>query len=255
MGARAHMSPRLMQILPEHLDFGYIGRPERASPGEGYPAAHIAEQNRIIQHRAGPVDARSRCTRRRRRASASAGLASAPAARRSGAISGARRPSSSRQPGCSSIARRTQRQPALDVARPGPCRGRPRTAARGCRAPARAPRRRSGAGVLVAALAHRVVGLVGEVVGLAARRAGGAAPPAARGGPRRAARRAATPRPSPARRAAPRTGGRGRRRPRPRRRRARPSGARASEPVGRLEGLAPSRPSTRSAGHHVRLAR
>src|SRR5213078_1609983 len=44
MGARAHMSPRLMQILPEHLKFGYIGRPERASPGEGYPAAHIAEQ-------------------------------------------------------------------------------------------------------------------------------------------------------------------------------------------------------------------
>jgi 2-oxoglutarate decarboxylase len=49
MGARAHMSPRLMQILPEHLAFGYIGRPERASPGEGYPAAHIAEQSRIIQ--------------------------------------------------------------------------------------------------------------------------------------------------------------------------------------------------------------
>jgi 2-oxoglutarate dehydrogenase E1 component len=47
MGARAHMSPRLMQILPAHLKFGYIGRPERASPGEGYPAAHTAEQNRI----------------------------------------------------------------------------------------------------------------------------------------------------------------------------------------------------------------
>jgi 2-oxoglutarate dehydrogenase E1 component len=49
MGARAHMSPRLMQSLPEHLAFGYIGRPERASPGEGYPAAHIAEQSRIIK--------------------------------------------------------------------------------------------------------------------------------------------------------------------------------------------------------------
>jgi 2-oxoglutarate dehydrogenase E1 component len=48
MGARAHMSPRLMQIMPAHLDFGYIGRPERAAPGEGYPAAHIAEQSRII---------------------------------------------------------------------------------------------------------------------------------------------------------------------------------------------------------------
>jgi 2-oxoglutarate dehydrogenase E1 component len=49
MGARAHMSPRLMQILPEGLSFGYIGRPERASPGEGYPAAHTDEQNRILR--------------------------------------------------------------------------------------------------------------------------------------------------------------------------------------------------------------
>ena len=48
MGPRAHMSPRLMQILPEHLRFGYVGRPERASPGEGYPIAHANEQNRII---------------------------------------------------------------------------------------------------------------------------------------------------------------------------------------------------------------
>ncbi len=48
MGARAHMMPRLMQVLPQHLVFGYIGRPERASPGEGYPAAHVLEQNRII---------------------------------------------------------------------------------------------------------------------------------------------------------------------------------------------------------------
>ena len=49
MGARAHMSPRLMQILPPHLAFGFIGRPERASPGEGYPVAHVGEQNRIMR--------------------------------------------------------------------------------------------------------------------------------------------------------------------------------------------------------------
>ncbi len=49
MGARAHMSPRLLQILPENIDFGYVGRPERASPGEGYPAAHTVEQTRIIR--------------------------------------------------------------------------------------------------------------------------------------------------------------------------------------------------------------
>jgi 2-oxoglutarate dehydrogenase E1 component len=49
MGARAHMFPRLMQIMPPHIHFGYIGRPERASPGEGYPAAHVQEQSRILR--------------------------------------------------------------------------------------------------------------------------------------------------------------------------------------------------------------
>jgi multifunctional 2-oxoglutarate metabolism enzyme len=48
MGARAHMSPRLLQILPEVLEFGYVGRPERAASGEGYPVAHSREQNRIV---------------------------------------------------------------------------------------------------------------------------------------------------------------------------------------------------------------
>jgi 2-oxoglutarate dehydrogenase E1 component len=49
MGARAHMFPRLMQIMPQEMHFGYIGRPERASPGEGYPAAHATEQSRIVR--------------------------------------------------------------------------------------------------------------------------------------------------------------------------------------------------------------
>ena len=48
MGARAHMSPRLLQILPENLQFGYVGRPERAASGEGYPVAHAKEQDRIV---------------------------------------------------------------------------------------------------------------------------------------------------------------------------------------------------------------
>ena len=48
MGARAHMSPRLLQVLPEHLQFGYVGRPERAASGEGYPVAHAHEQDRIV---------------------------------------------------------------------------------------------------------------------------------------------------------------------------------------------------------------
>jgi 2-oxoglutarate dehydrogenase E1 component len=48
MGARAFMSPRLLQVLPENLQFGYIGRPERAASGEGYPIAHATEQQRIV---------------------------------------------------------------------------------------------------------------------------------------------------------------------------------------------------------------
>ena len=48
MGARAYMSPRLLQVLPEELQFGYIGRPERAASGEGYPIAHATEQSRIL---------------------------------------------------------------------------------------------------------------------------------------------------------------------------------------------------------------
>ncbi|MBV9471658.1 MAG: multifunctional oxoglutarate decarboxylase/oxoglutarate dehydrogenase thiamine pyrophosphate-binding subunit/dihydrolipoyllysine-residue succinyltransferase subunit, partial [Solirubrobacterales bacterium] len=48
MGARAFMSPRLLQVLPQDLQFGYIGRPERAASGEGYPIAHAIEQDRIV---------------------------------------------------------------------------------------------------------------------------------------------------------------------------------------------------------------
>jgi 2-oxoglutarate decarboxylase len=48
MGARAYMSPRLLQILPQALRFGYVGRQERAASGEGYPVAHAREQERIV---------------------------------------------------------------------------------------------------------------------------------------------------------------------------------------------------------------
>jgi 2-oxoglutarate dehydrogenase E1 component len=49
MGARAHMNARVQQVMSPDLLYGYIGRPERASPGEGYPAAHALEQNRIVR--------------------------------------------------------------------------------------------------------------------------------------------------------------------------------------------------------------
>ena len=36
------------RVLPAGADLHYVGRPERASPAEGYPAAHALEQNRIV---------------------------------------------------------------------------------------------------------------------------------------------------------------------------------------------------------------
>jgi multifunctional 2-oxoglutarate metabolism enzyme len=48
MGAWKVMSRRMPELLPEGIQLGYIGRPERASPGEGYSGAHALEQERIV---------------------------------------------------------------------------------------------------------------------------------------------------------------------------------------------------------------
>ncbi len=48
MGAWSFMEPRLRAILPEGVTLRYAGRPLRASPAEGYPAAHKLEQERIV---------------------------------------------------------------------------------------------------------------------------------------------------------------------------------------------------------------
>jgi 2-oxoglutarate dehydrogenase E1 component len=48
MGASKVMSRRLPEVLPEGVELGYVGRPTRASPGEGYAAAHAREQERIV---------------------------------------------------------------------------------------------------------------------------------------------------------------------------------------------------------------
>jgi 2-oxoglutarate decarboxylase len=49
-GARRFIFTRARErsLMPEGVTLDYIGRPYRASPGEGYPAAHVFEQNRII---------------------------------------------------------------------------------------------------------------------------------------------------------------------------------------------------------------
>ena len=49
MGARAFMRRRMAAILPERLAYDYVGRQLRASPGEGYAAAHRKEQSRIVR--------------------------------------------------------------------------------------------------------------------------------------------------------------------------------------------------------------
>jgi 2-oxoglutarate dehydrogenase E1 component len=49
MGARAFMRRRLAPVLPKGMEYTYVGREFRASPGEGYAAAHRAEQRRIVE--------------------------------------------------------------------------------------------------------------------------------------------------------------------------------------------------------------
>jgi 2-oxoglutarate dehydrogenase E1 component len=47
MGAWPFLAPRLRELLGDR-DLRYVGRPERASPAEGWADAHAAEQRRII---------------------------------------------------------------------------------------------------------------------------------------------------------------------------------------------------------------
>jgi 2-oxoglutarate dehydrogenase E1 component len=49
MGAWSYLAPKLDELRPPGVEVRYVGRPERASPAEGYPAAHAAEQSRIIR--------------------------------------------------------------------------------------------------------------------------------------------------------------------------------------------------------------
>jgi multifunctional 2-oxoglutarate metabolism enzyme len=51
MGAWRYLEAKLRELVAEGhaMEIHYVGRPERASPAEGYPAAHAAEQSRIIR--------------------------------------------------------------------------------------------------------------------------------------------------------------------------------------------------------------
>ena len=48
MGARKFVLPKIREALPPAVALTDVSRPERSSPAEGYPAAHKAEQERIV---------------------------------------------------------------------------------------------------------------------------------------------------------------------------------------------------------------
>ncbi len=49
MGPRKFVLPQLRKLAPENVNLIEATRPERSSPAEGYPAAHAAEQARIVK--------------------------------------------------------------------------------------------------------------------------------------------------------------------------------------------------------------
>jgi 2-oxoglutarate dehydrogenase E1 component len=49
MGAWRALRHRLEEAKPEGVPLSYVGRPWRASPSEGYPTAHLREQDRIVR--------------------------------------------------------------------------------------------------------------------------------------------------------------------------------------------------------------
>jgi 2-oxoglutarate dehydrogenase E1 component len=48
MGAWHYLEEKIRDVMPGGIKLRYAGRPERASPAEGYPQAHSLEQKRII---------------------------------------------------------------------------------------------------------------------------------------------------------------------------------------------------------------
>jgi 2-oxoglutarate dehydrogenase E1 component len=48
MGARKWVVPQLEALAPQGVTVRFVSRPERSSPAEGYPAAHKAEQLRLV---------------------------------------------------------------------------------------------------------------------------------------------------------------------------------------------------------------
>jgi 2-oxoglutarate dehydrogenase E1 component len=64
MGAWTYVSPRLRVSTGNAMIVRYIGRPERASPAEGYKSSHDSEQQRIVSEVIAPVEQPSGSRRR-----------------------------------------------------------------------------------------------------------------------------------------------------------------------------------------------
>ncbi|HEX2722739.1 MAG TPA: 2-oxoglutarate dehydrogenase E1 component, partial [Gemmatimonadaceae bacterium] len=56
MGAWSYVAPRLRVSTGNAMIVRYVGRPERASPAEGYSAAHKTEQDRIVADVVAPME-------------------------------------------------------------------------------------------------------------------------------------------------------------------------------------------------------
>ena len=55
-GAWSYVEPRLRALLGAERALRYVGRPERASPAEGWAEAHAAEQQRLLEAALGEVE-------------------------------------------------------------------------------------------------------------------------------------------------------------------------------------------------------
>ena len=55
MGAWSFVSPRLRGAVGNAMTIRYIGRPERASPAEGYAAPHAEQQAKLVAETLAPM--------------------------------------------------------------------------------------------------------------------------------------------------------------------------------------------------------
>ena len=58
MGAWRSIRHRLEAAAADGVPLRYVGRPWRASPSEGYPTAHLLEQDRIVREALGRLPRR-----------------------------------------------------------------------------------------------------------------------------------------------------------------------------------------------------